>query len=90
MAETDSAQRDPGVDTRLKFTIEPSLGKNGFQQWYDALKAVVRLPTGIPKEWRKRVRYSSATDVTDVMVLPISPAVFIMTVQPAVPVDWCL
>ncbi|XP_056280885.1 TBC1 domain family member 30 isoform X3 [Pseudoliparis swirei] len=43
------------VDTRLKFTIEPLLGKNGFQQWYDALKAVARLPTGIPKEWRKRV-----------------------------------
>lgn len=43
------------VDTRLKFTIEPSIGKNGFQQWYDALKAVARLPTGIPKEWRKRV-----------------------------------
>ncbi|XP_028980972.2 TBC1 domain family member 30 [Esox lucius] len=43
------------VDTRLKFTIEPSLGKNGFQQWYDALKAVARLPTGIPEEWRKRV-----------------------------------
>ncbi|XP_036374232.1 TBC1 domain family member 30 isoform X2 [Megalops cyprinoides] len=43
------------VDTRLKFTLEPSLGKNGFQQWYDALKAVARLPTGIPKEWRKRV-----------------------------------
>ncbi|XP_051975086.1 TBC1 domain family member 30 isoform X4 [Xyrauchen texanus] len=46
---------EPGVDTRLKFTIEPSLGKNGFQQWYDALKAVARLPAGIPKEWRKRV-----------------------------------
>ncbi|TRY79050.1 hypothetical protein DNTS_011029 [Danionella cerebrum] len=46
---------EPGVDTRLKFTIEPSLGKNGFQQWYDALKSVVRLPVGIPKEWRKRV-----------------------------------
>ncbi|XP_039625964.1 TBC1 domain family member 30 isoform X2 [Polypterus senegalus] len=43
------------VDTRLKFTLEPSLGKNGFQQWYDALKAVARLPTGIPKEWRRRV-----------------------------------
>ncbi|KAK2859135.1 hypothetical protein Q5P01_003755 [Channa striata] len=43
------------VDTRLKFTIEPTLGKNGFQQWYDALKSVARLPTGIPKEWRKRV-----------------------------------
>ncbi|XP_035384514.1 TBC1 domain family member 30 isoform X2 [Electrophorus electricus] len=43
------------VDTRLKFTLEPSLGKNGFQQWYDALKAVARLPTGIPKEWRRKV-----------------------------------
>ncbi|XP_041440746.1 TBC1 domain family member 30 L homeolog isoform X2 [Xenopus laevis] len=43
------------VDTKLKFTLEPSLGQNGFQQWYDALKAVARLPTGIPKEWRKRV-----------------------------------
>ncbi|XP_048865130.1 TBC1 domain family member 30 isoform X2 [Brienomyrus brachyistius] len=43
------------VDTRLKFTLEPSLGKNGFQQWFDALKAVARLPTGIPREWRKRV-----------------------------------
>ncbi|XP_026095923.1 TBC1 domain family member 30-like isoform X1 [Carassius auratus] len=43
------------VDTRLKFTIEPSLCKNGFQQWYDALKAVARLPVGIPKEWRKKV-----------------------------------
>ncbi|XP_048012434.1 TBC1 domain family member 30 isoform X5 [Megalobrama amblycephala] len=48
-------EMDSGVDTRLKFTIEPSLGKNGFQQWYDALKAVARLPVGIPKEWRKRV-----------------------------------
>ncbi|XP_051885902.1 TBC1 domain family member 30 isoform X3 [Pristis pectinata] len=46
---------EPGVDTKLKFTIEPSLSKHGFQQWYDALKAVARLPTGIPKDWRKRV-----------------------------------
>ncbi|XP_058529499.1 TBC1 domain family member 30 isoform X2 [Ochotona princeps] len=43
------------VDTKLKFTLEPSLGKNGFQQWYDALKAVARLSTGIPKEWRRKV-----------------------------------
>ncbi|KAJ1163208.1 hypothetical protein NDU88_003671 [Pleurodeles waltl] len=43
------------VDTKLKFTLEPSLGQNGFQQWYDALKAVARLPTGIPKEWRRKV-----------------------------------
>ncbi|XP_044136424.1 TBC1 domain family member 30 isoform X4 [Bufo gargarizans] len=46
---------EPGVDTKLKFTLEPSLGQHGFQQWYDALKAVARLPTGIPKEWRRRV-----------------------------------
>jgi len=44
------------VDTKLKFTLEPSLGQNGFQQWYDALKAVARLSTGIPKEWRRKVR----------------------------------
>ncbi|XP_065538234.1 TBC1 domain family member 30 isoform X3 [Lathamus discolor] len=44
-----------GVDTKLKFTLEPSLGQNGFQQWHDALKAVARLPTGIPKEWRRKV-----------------------------------
>ncbi|XP_073507818.1 TBC1 domain family member 30 isoform X2 [Phyllobates terribilis] len=43
------------VDTKLKFTPEPSLGQHGFQQWYDALKAVARLPTGIPKEWRRKV-----------------------------------
>ncbi|XP_078424077.1 TBC1 domain family member 30 isoform X2 [Cetorhinus maximus] len=46
---------EPGVDTKLKFTIQPSVSKHGFQQWYDALKAVARLPTGIPKDWRKRV-----------------------------------
>ncbi|XP_048355601.1 TBC1 domain family member 30 isoform X7 [Sphaerodactylus townsendi] len=44
-----------GVDTKLKFTLEPSFGQNGFQQWHDALKAVARLPTGIPKEWRRKV-----------------------------------
>ncbi|XP_055567777.1 TBC1 domain family member 30 isoform X3 [Falco cherrug] len=44
-----------GVDTKLKFTLEPSLGQNGFQQWHDALKAVARLPTGVPKEWRRKV-----------------------------------
>ncbi|XP_078192251.1 TBC1 domain family member 30 isoform X5 [Callithrix jacchus] len=53
------ARRNPdlarGVDTKLKFTLEPSLGQNGFQQWYDALKAVARLSTGIPKEWRRKV-----------------------------------
>ncbi|CAB1424550.1 unnamed protein product [Pleuronectes platessa] len=56
MAQEETTDTDrTGVDTRLKFTIEPSVGKNGFQQWYDALKSVARLSTGIPKEWRKRV-----------------------------------
>ena len=27
-----------------------------FFQWIDALKAVSRMPDGIPPEWRKRVR----------------------------------
>ncbi|KAM6306948.1 LOW QUALITY PROTEIN: TBC1 domain family member 30-like [Podargus strigoides] len=46
---------EPGVDTKLKLTLELSLGQNGFQQWHDALKAVARLPTGIPKEQRRKV-----------------------------------
>lgn len=108
-----------GVDTRLKFTIEPSLGKNGFQQvnsqkilytttslvlantvriiglkgsvllnykskrsvcsylqWYDALKAVARLPTGIPKEWRKRVCcFNEVTCIKMDHMSPLSPTV---------------
>uniref|UniRef100_UPI00358F2058 TBC1 domain family member 30 n=1 Tax=Myxine glutinosa TaxID=7769 RepID=UPI00358F2058 len=43
------------IDTKLKFTVEPSPGRNGFQQWHNALKAVARLPAGIPTAWRKRV-----------------------------------
>uniref|UniRef100_A0A4X2MCN5 TBC1 domain family member 30 n=2 Tax=Vombatus ursinus TaxID=29139 RepID=A0A4X2MCN5_VOMUR len=50
-----AASQKRRVDTKLKFTLEPSLGQNGFQQWYDALKAVARLSTGIPKEWRRKV-----------------------------------
>ncbi|XP_019627909.1 PREDICTED: TBC1 domain family member 30-like isoform X3 [Branchiostoma belcheri] len=44
-----------GIDTRMKFSIEPMPGKKGFRQWFDAMKAVVRLPHGLPSEWRKRV-----------------------------------
>ncbi|XP_066284091.1 TBC1 domain family member 30-like isoform X1 [Branchiostoma lanceolatum] len=43
------------IDTRMKFSIEPMPGKKGFRQWFDAMKAVVRLPHGLPSEWRKRV-----------------------------------
>ncbi|XP_006819036.1 TBC1 domain family member 30-like [Saccoglossus kowalevskii] len=39
----------------MRFSIEPLPGKNGYQQWYDALKAVVRLPRGIPHEFRRQI-----------------------------------
>ncbi|XP_070557709.1 LOW QUALITY PROTEIN: TBC1 domain family member 30-like [Ptychodera flava] len=43
------------IDTRMRFSIEPLPGKNGYQQWYDALKAVVRLPKGIPDFFRRQI-----------------------------------
>lgn len=45
-----------GVDTRIKFSIEPpSTGENAYIQWVDAMKGVARLPLGIPEEFRKKV-----------------------------------
>ncbi|XP_077982252.1 TBC1 domain family member 30-like [Glandiceps talaboti] len=43
------------IDTRMRFSVEPLPGKNGYQQWYDALKAVVRLPRGIPDFFRRQI-----------------------------------
>lgn len=43
------------VDTQMKFTIDPMPGEAGFIQWKDAMKALVRLPGGVPKEFRKSV-----------------------------------
>ena len=40
----------------MRFTVEPALGDNAFEQWKDAMKAVARLPQGIPDEFRKKVR----------------------------------
>ncbi|XP_022104007.1 TBC1 domain family member 30-like [Acanthaster planci] len=48
------------VDARLKFSIEPLPGKKAFRQWYDALRAVGRLPKGLPQEFRKSVWLSLA------------------------------
>ncbi|XP_071807451.1 TBC1 domain family member 30-like isoform X1 [Asterias amurensis] len=48
------------VDARLKFSIEPLPGKRAFRQWYDALRAVARLPKGLPHEFRKSVWLSLA------------------------------
>ncbi|XP_074645749.1 TBC1 domain family member 30-like [Tubulanus polymorphus] len=48
------------IDTRIKFSIEPIGGDDAFQQWKDAMKAVARLPLGIPNEFRKKVWLSLA------------------------------
>uniref|UniRef100_F7IM44 TBC1 domain family member 30 n=1 Tax=Callithrix jacchus TaxID=9483 RepID=F7IM44_CALJA len=43
---------------RLLCTLEPGEDPGlqmGLKSWYDALKAVARLSTGIPKEWRRKV-----------------------------------
>lgn len=39
----------------MKFSVEPSGGDSAFEQWKDAMKAVARLPLGIPAEFRKKV-----------------------------------
>ena len=44
-----------GIDTRMKFSVQPLPGDDAFQQWNDAMKAVARLPMGIPPEFRKTV-----------------------------------
>ena len=43
----------------MRFTVEPPPGESAFDQWKDAMKAVARLPLGIPDEFRKKVRYST-------------------------------
>lgn len=40
----------------MKFTLNPIPGEAGFAQWKDAMKALARLPNGVPKEFRKSVR----------------------------------
>lgn len=40
----------------MQFSMKPSAGESGFQQWHSAMKMVARLPGGIPHEFRKTVR----------------------------------
>ncbi|XP_064604966.1 TBC1 domain family member 30-like [Liolophura sinensis] len=42
------------IDTRMKFSLDPPLSASAFEQWKDAMKAVARLPLGIPDEFRKK------------------------------------
>ena len=39
----------------MKFSLDPPPGHSAFDQWKDAMKAVNRLPMGIPPEFRKKV-----------------------------------
>nr|CAB3266839.1 TBC1 domain family member 30-like [Phallusia mammillata] len=43
------------IDAKLRFNMEPHPGDDGFKQWCDALRAIIRLPNGLPSCWRKRV-----------------------------------
>ncbi|XP_069141078.1 TBC1 domain family member 30-like isoform X2 [Argopecten irradians] len=49
-----------GIDTRLRFSLEPPLGDSAFDQWKDAMQAVSRLPLGIPDGFRRKVWISLA------------------------------
>ncbi|GAB6026567.1 hypothetical protein CHUAL_012983 [Chamberlinius hualienensis] len=42
-------------DARMRFSVEPFPGDNGYDQWHDAMRMVVRLTGGIPIEFRKRI-----------------------------------
>ncbi|RNA24186.1 TBC1 domain family member [Brachionus plicatilis] len=39
----------------MKFTLNPAPGEAGFVQWKDAMQALVRLPGGVPLEFRKSI-----------------------------------
>ncbi|XP_076468667.1 TBC1 domain family member 30-like isoform X2 [Babylonia areolata] len=44
----------------MKFSLAPPSGPSAFEQWKDAMKAVNRLPMGIPTDFRKKVWLSLA------------------------------
>lgn len=43
------------IDARLNFSLEPTPGTQGFKQWRETLRAILRLPKGIPEQWREKV-----------------------------------
>lgn len=46
---------DGGDTANMRFSMSPSPGDSGYNQWLDAMKMVSQLPGGIPPEFRKRV-----------------------------------
>lgn len=43
------------VDAKLQFTPEPTLTETGYEQWLNGMKAVARLPDGIPDHFRQKL-----------------------------------
>uniref|UniRef100_A0A914W0D4 Rab-GAP TBC domain-containing protein n=1 Tax=Plectus sambesii TaxID=2011161 RepID=A0A914W0D4_9BILA len=44
-----------GVDAKLQFSLDPPNTETGYQQWLNAMKAVSRLPDGIPNHFRRKL-----------------------------------
>ncbi|KAK3102803.1 hypothetical protein FSP39_014026 [Pinctada imbricata] len=59
-AIVQAASQKRRIDTRMKFSLEPPPGESAFDQWKDAMKAVARLPMGIPDSFRRKVWLSLA------------------------------
>ncbi|CAI4227107.1 unnamed protein product [Auanema sp. JU1783] len=43
------------MDSKLKFSTEPMKGENGMKDWTESMKAVARLPGGIPDYFRLKL-----------------------------------
>ncbi len=44
-----------GEDTTMRFSLTPSPGEKGFQQWKDAISVAIRMPGGVPSSIRQKV-----------------------------------
>uniref|UniRef100_A0A5S6QWX5 Rab-GAP TBC domain-containing protein n=1 Tax=Trichuris muris TaxID=70415 RepID=A0A5S6QWX5_TRIMR len=49
-------------DTKLKFSMEPMAGEDGYQQWLNAMRAVARLPGGMPPHFRRKLWLTMANN----------------------------
>lgn len=41
----------------MRFSLTPSPGEKGFQQWKDAISVATRMPGGLPFSVRQKVGY---------------------------------
>ncbi|CAF1157087.1 unnamed protein product [Didymodactylos carnosus] len=49
-------------DTQMKFSLAPSQGDKGFQQWKDAICVASRMPNGVPPPVRQKLWISLASN----------------------------